>query len=347
LVKLQEKLEARIKQRTARRQLVRYGLLSLNLIILASVVFIIAGSSNASNNSGPAQASVASELASGSNPLDQLSSADIALTVARATNLPEETAVADQSESVTAQIALVPTDNYIAPKPQVVSTVFKSNQDIQTYVTQPGDTVATVAAKFNITSSSLQWSNHNITTLTPGLKLLIPPINGIVYTVQLGDTPNSLAQKYNSNVSQLIAYNDAEINGITPGERIIIPNGQQPSAPTYNYFSAIYGGNGYDFGYCTWYVATQIAVPNNWGNAATWAYYAALSGWNVSETPTVGAIAQTPFAAGGEGHVAIVTAVSPDGSQIQFKDMNGVAGWDRVGYSGWVSASTFVHYITH
>ncbi|HUC88199.1 MAG TPA: CHAP domain-containing protein, partial [Candidatus Binatia bacterium] len=64
-------------------------------------------------------------------------------------------------------------------------------------------------------------------------------------------------------------------------------------------------------------------------------------------SPQVGAIAQTPYAAGGEGHVAIVDAVSADGSQIQFRDMNGLAGWDRVGYSGWVSASTFPHYIYH
>ncbi len=65
----------------------------------------------------------------------------------------------------------------------------------------------------------------------------------------------------------------------------------------------------------------------------------------MSTTPQVGAIAQTALAAGGEGHVAIVTAVSPDGSQIQFKDMNGLAGWGRVGQSGWVSASTYQHYI--
>jgi surface antigen len=72
-----------------------------------------------------------------------------------------------------------------------------------------------------------------------------------------------------------------------------------------------------------------------------------MSGWSVSSKPTVGAIAQTPYAAGGEGHVAIVDGVSADGTQIKFRDMNGLAGWGRVGYSGWVSASTFPNYITH
>ncbi len=161
-----------------------------------------------------------------------------------------------------------------------------------------------------------------------------------------------MAAKYNANISQVIAYNDAEISGLTPGEQIIIPNGTLATSTSSSSSGRgflwgngpIYGFNGYDFGYCTWYVATQIRVPSNWGNAATWAYYAGLSGWNVSSKPVVGAIAQTP--AGGEGHVAIVTAVSADGSQIQYRDMNGIAGWGRVGYSGWASTSRFVHYIT-
>jgi surface antigen len=183
---------------------------------------------------------------------------------------------------------------------------------------------------------------------------VIPPVNGIVYTVKAGDTPQSLATKYNANAAQITAYNDAEISGLQTGEQIVIPNGQIQPAAASNFsdntpanFYPAYGSNGYDYGFCTWYVASQISVPNNWGNASSWAYYAALTGWTVSSTPIVGAIAQTPYAAGGEGHVAIVTAVSADGSQIQYKDMNGLAGWGRVGYSGWVSASTFPHYIYH
>jgi surface antigen len=111
----------------------------------------------------------------------------------------------------------------------------------------------------------------------------------------------------------------------------------------------MYGFNGYDFGFCTWYVATQVSVPGNWGNASSWAYYARLSGWNVGSTPTVGSIAQTARAAGGEGHVAMVEGVSPDGSQIEIRDMNNYGdggGFDRVG-SGWVSASAFQNFISH
>jgi surface antigen len=297
------------------------------------------------------------------NPLDQLSSASIALTVAQLDNLPEATAINNTAETQAAELAMASTSDSVVSKPQVVLTALKSRADIQYYITQSGDTVSSIAAKFGVTSNSIAWSN-NLTSnsVAPNQNLVIPPVNGIVYTVKAGDTPASLAQKFSANEAQIIAYNDAEISGLKVGEQIIIPNGTEPSSYSYvgSYASSspagtsfpwgsgpIYGSNGYDYGYCTWYVASQIAVPSNWGNASSWSYYAELSGWTVSSAPKVGAIAQTPYAAGGEGHVAIVQAVSADGTLVKYSDMNGLAGWGRVGYSGWVPAATFPHYIYH
>ncbi len=288
------------------------------------------------------------------NPLDQASSADIALTVAQVSQLPEYTAVANQAQTAAADEAMASDSSNIVTKPEVVTTELKSRADISYYVTKAGDTVTSLAQKFGVTSSSIMWSNSLTTdSLNAGQRLVIPPVNGIVYTVKSGDTPASLAQKYSANEQQIIYYNDAEIGGLKVGEQIIIPNGQIQapiySAPSYSVPSwggPTYGYNGYDFGYCTWYVATQVAVPANWGNASSWAYYASLSGWNVSTTPTVGSIAQTALAAGGEGHVAIVDGVN--GGMIHIRDMNNYGdggGWGRVG-SGWVSASSFQHFIT-
>jgi N-acetylmuramoyl-L-alanine amidase len=340
-----------------RRRSFRYLVVGSNIALLAVVLIIIKSANSQGQAISQAVAVPTSPTSSVANPIDQLSSADIAVSIANMTSLAEATAVKNQAETVNAELAVAPAEDIVSNKPQVVVTALKSRQDITTYTTMAGDTVASVAAKFNITSTSLQWSNKlsSTTTLQAGVKLVIPPINGIVYTVKTGDTPQTLAAKYSANANQIIAFNDAELSGLQPGEQIVIPNGQQAtSGPSYGLslggsgaFYATYGYNGYDFGYCTWYVASQISVPTNWGDASSWAYYAALSGWTVSSTPQVGAIAQTPYAAGGEGHVAIVDAVSPDGSQIQFRDMNGIAGWDRVGYSGWVPASTFPHYIYH
>ncbi|HKU18694.1 MAG TPA: LysM peptidoglycan-binding domain-containing protein [Candidatus Saccharimonadales bacterium] len=352
--RLARKVHTRLTSLTGNRRFVRYCLVSLNVLLLAAIgLFVLHDTKPNQILDRRVTAAAASSSDVASTPLDQLSSADIAVNAAIATQLPETTAVANQAQSVAAQLTVAPADSTVVAKPQSVATKFVSNKDIKTYVAQDGDTIASIAAQFNVTSDSIRWSNNlSASTVTAGTKLVIPPMTGIVYTVKAGDTVDSLAQKYKANKDQLVLFNDAEINGISTGEQIIIPNGQQPVAAVSSYylagtFTALYGGNGYDYGFCTWYVATQIAVPSNWGNASSWAYYAALSGWTVSSTPVVGAIAQTPYAAGGLGHVAIVDAVSDDGTQIKIRDMNGIAGFARVGYSDWISTSTYPHYIYH
>ena len=336
----------KIKKSQLKTRVIFYSITAVFLFILAA--FLISNVSNANNINSPSNSQNSSLV---SSPLDQVASANIALTVARVTNLPETTSISNQADSQNAEIAMAATTNNVISKPQITTTALKSRADIISYKVQAGDTVASLAQKFGVTSNSIEWSNNlRGNSLILGQTLLIPPVNGLVYIVKSGDTVASLAQKYNASAAQIIAYNDAELKGIWPGEKIIIPNGNIAQQTSYNNIYAwsgpSYGYNGYDYGYCTWYVASQISVPTNWGNAITWAYYAALSGWNVSSVPKVGSIAQTPYAFGGEGHVAIVDAVSSDGTMIKFSDMNGLAGWGRVGYSGWVPASSFPNYIT-
>ena len=64
------------------------------------------------------------------------------------------------------------------------------------------------------------------------------------------------------------------------------------------------------------------------GNANRWASAATAAGFTVNRTPMYGAVFQT--GAGWYGHVGVVTAVNGDGS-ITISDMNGIAGWGRVG----------------
>jgi surface antigen len=348
------------RRRSTRRRLLRVSFIAGNVVILVAIAFFVIRA-HASSLAVPTLSN-ASSASADANPLDQVSSAAIALTVARMSALPEETAVTNQAQSQAADIAISANSDNVITKPQVVTTAQKSVADIQDYTTVAGDSVQTLATKFGVTSDSIMWSNGlRSPTLSPGTRLLIPPVNGIIYTVVAGDTPASLAAKFQANQADIVAFNNAEIGGLTPGEQIVIPNGNMPSGPTvvsgagtgtsfpWGGSAPVYGYNGYDYGNCTWYVATQIAVPSNWGNAATWAYYAGLSGWNVSSIPTVGAIAQTSDAAGGEGHVGIVRAVNAATGQVEVQDMNNVGdggGFGRVG-EGTVSIGTFQHYITH
>ncbi len=356
-------LLSKSRRKSTRRSLVRLAFFGVNITILAVVGYVI------TQNPKPARADAITpalmstkNTPSVANPLDQLSSADIALTIARLNNLPETTAITNQADSQASELRTSVASNTVVNKPQVVQTALKSKADIKTYKTVDGDSLSTVATKFSVTSDSIRWSN-NLTgdALAAGTALTIPPVNGIVYTVAAGDTADSLASKYKANKDQIVAYNDAEINGLRPGDKIIVPNGTiTPVVPvtarsiaytsgrgaSYAFgTTALYGSNGYDYGYCTWYVANRIAVPSNWGNANTWDNLAPLSGWTVSSVPHAGGIAQSNR--GAEGHVAYVEAVSDDGTMIKYSDMNGLAGFGRVGSSDWTASSHFDNYIYH
>lgn len=358
-----KRLDRKLHRASTRRRIVRVSLIGFNAALLLTVIgFVVLGDHSSSSASAPAnQAILSSAIAtpgSATSPLDQVSSADIAANVATMSALPEAISVANQAASVNLELSAVPTTASIVSKPQVVATALKSRKDIKNYVAVAGDNVANIATKFNVTSESIKWSNNlSGNVVTVGQTLLIPPagVSGIVYTVKAGDTPESLANKYKANKDEIIAYNDAEITGLKPGERIIIANGsitptvtqavRSTSAGFAFGTSPIYGNNSaYAYGYCTWYVAGRVSVPSNWGNANTWDEGAALSGWTVSSIPRVGAIGQSDR--GAEGHVAVVEAVSADGTMIKYADMNGLAGWGREGRTAdFVSASKFEHYI--
>lgn len=346
-------------RKSTRRRVVRYSILGINALLLFGVLTFVLLGQRSSNASPVSVLNAAHTTDTAANPLDQVSSSDIAVNIARMSGLEESQKIAESANSADIELSMPPVNTSIVAKPQVVATTLRGKKDIQTYVAQAGDTVTGIATKFGVTTSdSIRWSNNlQSNSVTVGQSLVIPPVPGIVYVVKAGDTPESLATKFKADKDSIIAANDAELTPFKVGDRILIPNGTQP-APVVNTQVAsssggaggfgwgaapIYGFNGYTYGYCTWYVANKITVPANWGNANTWDNRAAISGWVVSTIPKAGAIGQTDR--GSEGHVGVVEAVSEDGSMIKYSDMNGLAGWGRVGNSDWVSAAKFEHYI--
>lgn len=323
------------------KRMVRYGLLAANLVLLGGVVAFVA---QTPTSSSPAkQSALVSSSTEIANPLDELSSADIAVHVAQLVNLEEIRSVANNADTVNAQLSITPSDEKVIAKPQVVATALKSRRDIVEYAVKDGDTITSIAAKFGITADSIRWSN-NITgdVVSVGKKLTVPPITGIVYVVKEGDTPDKLAEKYRVSKQQLIAFNDAEVDGLPVGEKIVIPEGIQPVAPTYNtgiYSSssfawggggAVYGGNAYDYGYCTWWAAMRRAqvgkpIPSNLGHASTWKVLAQRAGFAVGSKPQTHAVIWTP-PRDYYGHVGFVERVDADGT-VHVSEMN-VVGWN-------------------
>jgi LysM repeat protein len=335
--------------KSSQKRLIKVSIVIANVAVLVTVGFFVLRTPH--NVDVTAANSVSASINNDNNAvnaLDQLSAADIAVHVARLTGLEEAVSVANNADSMNAQLAVSAADSTIVAKPQVISTTLKSRRDIQFYQVQAGDTVPKLAAKFGITSDTIRWSNGlSGDSLEVGKQLVISPVNGVAYKVKAGDTVDSLATRFKGYKDQIIAFNDAEIGGLPVGQYVVIPDGTlQVAAPITSLAFRLLGGGGYDRGWCTYYAAAKAGVPGGWGNANTWHIYAPLSGWTVSTTPRVGAVAQN--SAGWAGHVGIVEAVSADGTMIKYSDMNGLAGFNRVGYSDWVPArSKFQRFIYH
>lgn len=96
------------------------------------------------------------------------------------------------------------------------------------YTVEEGDTIAAIAAKFDISENTVLWANglssRNI--LKVGDHLTILPTTGVVHTVQSGDTVSAIASKYEVKGADIIAYNNlSEEAALSIGQKVIVPDG--------------------------------------------------------------------------------------------------------------------------
>ncbi len=289
--------------------------------------------------------------------VDQTASAYIAANVAENTDLPVSKEVAAEAQDLSSQAAVATSNESYLAKPATTSGS-STRVETQTYNVVSGDTLDSIAQKFNLSVNTIRWANNiaSNTNPAPGTQLTILPVNGVLHTVSATDTPDGLALLYKANAQQIISFNDAEIDGLKPSSKIIIPDGVvQESAPAPVSFSQSSGsmstsfaprfsGNGYDYGWCTWWAANRRAaagapIPSNWGNAISWRYNAAASGYRVGSTPVAGAVG-SQNSIGGWGHVVFVEEVR--GDQVRVSEMNYGAGWGRRS-ERWEPASVFTY----
>lgn len=332
----------------------RFSVVTANLALIAAVGVAIGQvpSDSSNGNRQSAQALLADNSESAAKPLDTLASTDVAVHISRMVQLEESTAVTNKADTASAELALSSADDQVLSKPQIVSTAQKSRKDIRKHTAVEGDTVASVAAKYGVTPDTIRFSN-GITgeAIAAGTEITISPVNGMTYVIKAGDTPDSLAAKYSVAKTQLIAFNDADISGtFKENELIVIPDAIQPAVVrTASYGirvpaaesggfafggAAQYGGNGYDYGWCTWHAANRRIqsgnpLPTNLGNAISWVSIAKRAGLATGSEPQAGAVFSQK-GTGSLGHVGYVEKVNDDGS-FMASDMN-YPTWGKVTY---------------
>ncbi|MDT8899288.1 peptidoglycan DD-metalloendopeptidase family protein [Thermanaerothrix sp. 4228-RoL] len=105
-----------------------------------------------------------------------------------------------------------------------------------TYEVQKGDSIFGIAKKFNLKPESVLWANYDVLNDDPhmievGLKLIIPPTDGVYYKWKEGDTLESVAASFKVKPEDILLWpgNKLDITNpvIEPGQYVMVPGGRR------------------------------------------------------------------------------------------------------------------------
>jgi murein DD-endopeptidase MepM/ murein hydrolase activator NlpD len=263
-----------------------------------------------------------------------------------------------------------PADDFQAIVRQVwlkTAITSKTSYTIGEYTVQPGDALFSIAAQFKIKPETLLWANSDILQDSPdslrvGQVLNVPPVDGVYYQVQVGDTLASIAKKFSANLDDILNWPgntiDLTSQQVTPGDYVMVPGGHRelvvwviPSVPSTGALSS--GGtacgpgpvgsgfiwptaNHYLSGNDFWSGHPGIDIAAGLG-APVWAASAgvvtiAQGGWN-------GGYGNVVMIDHGNGYLTVYGHLS----QINVVPCQGVASGQLIGLAGSTGNSTGPH----
>ena len=116
----------------------------------------------------------------------------------------------------------------------IIPTSSTSEGEGEYYTVKSGDSLWSIAQKYNTTVDNLRrWNNLSSDALTIGQRLLVSQgstgnsggTEGEYYTVKSGDSLWSIAQKYNTTVDNLRRWNNLSSDALTIGQRLLVRPG--------------------------------------------------------------------------------------------------------------------------
>jgi len=151
----------------------------------------------------------------------------------------DQTKLGPDAAAVTEQLNTQVSSNYggteyLASLPIVENSNAGGAQNkITDYIVLSGDTLSTIATKFNVSTDTIRYANNitDVDSIAPGDKLVIPPVTGVLHTVAAGETTAGIAKRYNANEALIIAQNNLYGEDLTVGMKIMVPDGDIPEAP--------------------------------------------------------------------------------------------------------------------
>ena len=222
------------------------------------------------------------------------------------------------------------------PNPDSIQSLI--DNQVKIIKTKPFDTVYTVAAEHGLKPQTIRDSNGLPNyALLAGWDLIIPPVDGIVIQVTNPNlTLTDVADTYQADIDIIVSKNGLEDQEdmVEVGGYLIIPGGTLKTAaitstttttptktvkPSIPRLTSISGNHKFAAGYCTDYVARNVAGVTWGGNANRWIPNAKAKGRKVDHNPVAGAILVTSENRR-YGHVAKIDAVH--GSQVTISEWN-------------------------
>ena len=104
------------------------------------------------------------------------------------------------------------------------------------YTVDQGDSVFGIAKFFKIEPETVLWANYDVLNdnpdyLEPGMELNIPPINGVYYTWQDGDTIENVAARFEAIAEEITLFPGNKLDLIEPvvepGNLVMVPGGRR------------------------------------------------------------------------------------------------------------------------
>ncbi len=112
----------------------------------------------------------------------------------------------------------------------------RSRQTAEEYAVVQGDSVFAIAVKFSLEPETVLWANFTLLSdnpdfLAPGMVLTIPPVDGIYYQWEAGDTLESVAAKFEASKEDILNWSGNNLDliepQVDPGRWVMIPGGKR------------------------------------------------------------------------------------------------------------------------
>lgn len=245
---------------------------------------------------------------------------------------------------------------------------------VQSYTVSTGDSVFEIAAKFKIKPETLLWANYdqlndNPDTISLGMELFIPPVDGVYYQWEKGDTVEGVAGRFEAKVDDILGWteNNADLTNPTfePGTWIMVPGGHRefrqwviPVIPRgrAGVSKSVYGEGacegGYDGAYGSgafiWPAGNHTLSGNDYWSGHLGIDIAAGEGAPVYAADS-GVVVFAGWATGGYGYTVVVD--HGNGYQTLYAHMSQIAAscgrsvgqGGTIGYAGSTGNSTGAH----